>query len=185
MIALLGSGRGRAALGQTRYRVGQVARGFATGLSPAEVQLARSLLSPAELRLFAAMHPRDRRHSVDLLHDLDRGAEREGPPSRELRQAALLHDVGKGPLELWDRIGFVLLRAVSPGLADAIEAERGWPWQQSLWRLRHHATLGAERLVGAGSSERVIALVGAHTSEPRAAHEDLELARLIAADRRT
>ncbi|MCC6236671.1 MAG: HD domain-containing protein [Dehalococcoidia bacterium] len=185
MIALLGSGRVRTGLGQARYRVGQVARGFATGLSPAEVQLARSLLGPAELRLFASMHPRDRRHSMDLLHHLERGAAQDGEPSRELRQAALLHDVGKGHLELWDRVGFVLLRAVSPALADTLGSEGGQPWQRALWRLHHHAALGAERLVGAGSSARVVDLVRGHTSDPHAAREDPELVRLIEADRRT
>lgn len=170
---------------QTRYRVGQVTRGFATGLSPAEVQLARSLLGASELRLFASMHPRDRRHSMDLLHELSRAGDREGEPSRELRRAALLHDVGKGHLELWDRVGFVLLHAASPALTEALGDELGMSWQRALWRLEHHAALGAERLVGAGSEDRVVELVRAHTSDLHEVGADPELVRLIEADHRT
>ncbi len=162
-------------------------RGFGTTLDPAEVHLARSLLQPAELRLFAAMHPRDRRHSMDLLRALDADTEQGHgtPPSPELRQAALLHDVGKGHLELWDRVAFVLLGAASQPLVDGLASESGAAWQQALWRLRHHAALGAERLVGAGSTPRVVELVRRHTAPLADAGEDHELARLIEADQRT
>jgi hypothetical protein len=163
-------------LERARYRTGQVTRGFRTQLEPRDVEVIRSLLAPAELRLFAGMHARDRRHSYEVLRRLDAGA----PPSMALRQAALLHDVGKGYLELWDRVAFVLLGALSPRLLDALAAHDGMRWRNALWRLRHHAAIGAEILVAAGSSARVVALVGGHTAEPAG---DDELARLIEADR--
>lgn len=163
-----------------RYRVGQVTRGFHSTLAPAEVARIRELLSPTELAMFAAMHPRDRRHSFEVMRWLEVTAG-SVPPSRDLAVAALLHDVGKGPLELWDRVAFVLLMAASPRAVDALAAPRGLACRRALWRLRHHAVLGAARLREAGTSPRVAALVEAHTSEGPS--EDPDLARLIEADR--
>lgn len=162
-----------------RYRGGQFFHGFRARLVPSEIAVVRGLLSPAELRLFLAMDPRDRRHSVDLLRWLEvtAGSKR---PSEALRRAALLHDVGKGRLWVWDRVAYVLLEAVSPRLADVLGAPEGARWRGALWRLRHHAELGARALAEVGTDPRVVALVAAHTDG--FAREDPELARLIEAD---
>ncbi|MFN8638622.1 MAG: HD domain-containing protein [Dehalococcoidia bacterium] len=170
----------RRAVARVRYRVGQVTRGLHTTLGPSEVQRIRELLSPVELAMFAAMRPRDRRHSFEVLRWLEvtSGSVR---PSHELAAAALLHDVGKGPLELWDRVGFVLLMALSPRLVDVLAAPRGLACRRALWRLRHHAALGAARLREGGTSLRVVALVEGHTLD--GATSDPELTRLIEADR--
>ena len=103
-------------------------------------------------------------------------------PSRELLVAALLHDVGKGQLHLLDRVAYVALDAISPQLVDGIAREHGPRWRQGLWRLRHHARLGAERLIAAGSSPRVVELVAAHMRGDGAEHVSEELAWLRSAD---
>lgn len=139
----------------------------------------RGLLESGELQLFAAMHPRDRRHSVDVLRWLEVTAG-SVPPSAELKRAALLHDVGKGDLTLIDRVAFVLMSALSPRVVLAIGRPQGRRWRRALWTLHHHASLGADRLAAAGSDPRVVTLVRGHTN---AGHTpDDELARLIEAD---
>jgi hypothetical protein len=158
-------------------------RGFRPQLSPAESAEVQALLSERERELFLAAEPRDRRHSVDLFLLLRREATAGGRAiSRDLEVAALVHDVGKGPLRAWHRVAFVILGALSQRVAHRIEAERGAGWRRALWRLRHHARLGADLLREAGSDERVIAIVATHTSPPPA--DDAEIATFIAADDR-
>ncbi|TAJ18508.1 MAG: HD domain-containing protein [Dehalococcoidia bacterium] len=165
-------------LTRARYRTQQYAKGIRPHLSPEEAAKARAMLTPPELALFLAMQRRDQRHSLDLFHALVA----EHAPQTSL-VAALLHDVGKGELHDWQRIVFVLIEAVRPGLGRALEAEGGAGWRDALWRLRHHARIGAERLAGLGTQARVIELVAGHTSVPPA--DDPEAARFVEWDSRT
>lgn len=165
----------RRRLARVRYRVYQFTHGLRPFLAPHEVEAARAQLTAAEFALFLAAEARDRRHSFDLFQALrTRGA---GP---EELTAALVHDVGKGRLRTWHRVAFVVLNAASPALARRLEADRGAGWRRALWRLRHHAALGAARLEAAGSAPRVVELVRRHT-EPAPA-DDPALARFIALD---
>lgn len=165
-------------LSRVRYRVQQYTKGLTARVRPAEAAAVREMLSPAELALFLAMQRRDQRHSLDLFHALSAGG-----ASRDSLVAALLHDVGKDELRDWQRVAFVLLEAARPGLGRRLEAESGPPWRTGLWRLRHHARLGAERLAAAGCAPRVVEIVAAHTGHPPT--EDTELARFIEWDSRT
>ena len=171
----------RRALARVRYRVRQFTRGLRPALASDEVEAARVHLSPAEFVLFLDLEPRDRRHAVDLFAAL-----REAGAGEAELVAALVHDVGKGRLRTWQRIAFVLLEACAPSLGRRLEAERGAPWRQALWRLRHHAWLGAERLQAAGSAARVLELVRAHagSGDGAAIEDDPALARFIAFDDR-
>lgn len=162
-------------LSRAAYRTRQFLHGLRAWLAPAEIVEARERLSPPELALFLAADDRDRRHSYDLYAAL----RAEGASDAALR-AALLHDVGKGRLATWQRVAFVMLDATAPRWARRIEAEHGAGWRRALWRLRHHARLGAEALAAAGSDPRVIAIVAAHTQPPPP--DDAELARFIALD---
>lgn len=162
-------------LRRARYRAWQFTHGLRPFLAPREIEEARARLSPAEFALFLAMEARDRRHSVDLFQAL-RAA---GAGESEL-VAALVHDVGKGRLRTWHRVAFVLTH--STPFAGRLEGEQGAPWQRALWRLRHHAALGAERLEAAGSEARVVDLVRRHTDAPPAG--DSALARFIEFDDR-
>ncbi len=169
-------------LARWSYRVRQFLRGFRTAVDPEDARRILALLSEAELQLFLAMRPRDRRHGVETLQRVERLADDRGvAPSHELLVAALLHDVGKGPLRVEDRIAYVLLGAVSPRLVDRLVRAEGARWRVALWRLREHAALGAAQLAAIGSASRVVALTAAHHRD-RAPSEDLELAWLLAAD---
>jgi len=160
------------------YRSGQFFRGFRWALRPEEIQVVRSQLTDRELLLFTAMQGRDRRHSMDMVRWLLRHAPEE--PSDDLIAAALLHDVGKGSLIVWDRVAFVLLGALSVRLRRWAGREDGRRWQQALWRLEHHASIGAEMLRAAGTRPRIVELVARH-KDATAAGDD-ELALLMTAD---
>lgn len=163
---------------RARYRGRQYTKGVRARVTAEEATVVRALLSPVEQTLFLAMQRRDQRHSLDLFHALQaKGA------SHEVLVAALLHDVGKGRLHDWQRVLFVLLEAARPGLGRPLEAPTGPGWRTGLWRLRHHARLGAERLVEAGTAPRVVEIVAAHTA--RLPVTDAEIARFIEWDSRT
>ncbi len=180
MNRLSSSSRLRGVPARARYRVRQFTRGVRSTLAPVEIEAARAHLAPAELALFLGAEARDRRHSVDLFEAL-----REVGASESELVAALLHDVGKGRLQTWHRVAFVLLNAAGVRLeAEGAAGQDGW--RQALWRLRHHAALGATLLEAAGSDARVVQLVRRHTDalSDGAAEDDPALARFIALDDR-
>jgi hypothetical protein len=174
------------------YRMRQFTRGLRPHLAPEEIEEVRSRLSSAELDLFLRAEPRDRRHSFDLYRLLQRetNGDADAAVAGDLLTAALLHDVGKGPLLVWHRITFVVLSALTPRLARRLEGraelfreasvvER---WRDALWRLRHHAALGAVLAEAAGASPRVVELIRRHTEA--VPDDDPELAAFIVADDR-
>lgn len=156
------------------YRVRQVLLGLRLALRAGEVASVRALLSEDERVLFMTMDARDRRHSMDMLLWL----RARTTPSMPLEVATLLHDVGKGRLRLVERVAFVLLGALGGARRDAWCVE-GDGFRGALWRLRHHARLGAERVAGT-STERVCWLVAHHTDA--LPPDDEELRWLMAAD---
>ncbi len=163
-----------------RYRAAQFLRGLRPALQPDEARLVRQLLSDSEFQLFAAMDPRDRRHSMDMVLWLQARA----PSSDDLLAAALLHDVGKGRLRDWERIAFVLLGAVRARARERFARAQGGGLRGALWRLEHHARLGAALLRETGSRTAVVALVERHSDVEAGAASPAEgdLARLREAD---
>lgn len=159
------------------YRVRQVLWGLRREIAAPDGEAVRTLLSPAEFRLFEAMEPRDRSHAVRTLRWLERAGAATG---RDVRVAALVHDVGKGRLALWHRVAYVLLGALPGALLDRL-CRRGAGARGALWRLRHHDLLGAALLREAGSAPRVVELVERHLT-PRAAADDPDLRALQEAD---
>jgi hypothetical protein len=164
------------------YRVAQFLRGFRTAVDPGEARSIAALLSEAELQLFLAMRPRDRRHAVETMRHARRIAEEHAAtPTDDLLVAALMHDVGKGRLRVEDRVLYVILRAISLDLVDRFAASEGARWRRAMWHLRHHAAVGAAQLQAIGSSSRVVQLTAVHHDAAPPA-EDLELAWLLDAD---
>lgn len=167
---------------RAQYRARQFFRGFRTTLTAGEIATMRALLTDEERALFLVMTPRDRRHSMDMVHWLHAHGAAAAPASGEVLAAALLHDIGKGRLWVWDRVAFVLLGAVDAyrggGLRARLAVEDGGRFPHALWRMEHHARLGAERL--GGSRPSVAWLVAHHTD--LAAPASVDLALLMAAD---
>ena len=135
-------------------------------------------LTPAQQRLFHSMDLRDQRHALDVFRVLKSGGQRD--PS--LLAAALLHDVGKGPVKLWQRVAFVLLSVVSPGLLRRLARADEPGWRGGLARTLDHAERGAALAEEAGSTVETVRLIRLHRSP---AGGDPALALLQAADEAT
>jgi len=119
---------------------GHKARRFAGHLrarvSATERSALDGWLSPAQLRLFDAMHVADRRHGLDVAAALrDQGI---GDP--EVLMAGLLHDAGKGRTGVWPRVAFSLGQAYG-----------AWVWRLAAFVPGFSAPLDRLRDLVAGS----------------------------------
>ncbi len=151
-------------------------RGLRGSRSPTEERAVHQLLGPAELRLFASLQGRERRHALDVLTWLRANAS----PSDELLVAALLHNTGKGALHAHERILHVLLLQFAPRLHARLADRGGGRLGRALAALRDHPERGALRLAAIGCSPRVCELVRRH--HDASPGDDRELASLIEAD---
>jgi hypothetical protein len=132
-------------------------------------------LTPAEQHLFYSMDLRDQRHALDVFRVLKSG----GHHDASLLAAALLHDAGKGPIRLWQRVAFVVLKAVSPRLLRRLASGDGAGWRGALARSLDHAECGAALAEAAGSTAETVRLIRLHRTPPG---DDVTLALLQAAD---
>jgi putative nucleotidyltransferase with HDIG domain len=144
-------------ISSARHRVEQFWRHSAGRVPVAEEGRAAEVLGPILAPLFQALPRNERRHGLDVLATVDR---LEGRPDRLLRQAALLHDMGKtqAHLSVLDRSQAVFLRAVSPGLFRAyLRLRPGFARRYRLYR--DHGAIGAQRLrdLGAGELAQIVA----------------------------
>ena len=116
-------------------------------LSPAEQQTVAGHLMAAERPLFWAQTPADQRHAYDTMR---RAAQHAG--DRLVLRAALLHDVGKGLVELG---------AVGRSVATALDALRV-PLRGRYAAYRNHGPLGADLLATAGAEPLAIDFARRH-----------------------
>lgn len=123
-------------------------------VTAAEVAELVSWTTPAQRALFAAMHPADQRHGLDVVAALRAAGHARDV---ELLLAGLLHDAGKGRTGVWPRIAWSLG-----------ERYGAWAWQvagilpgmgEALARLRDHARTSAVLAARAGCSPRTQALI--------------------------
>jgi hypothetical protein len=138
-------GRRTASLAWWRVKIERTARYLTASVSADERRELEGWLSPAQLELFEAMHPADRRHGLDVVRSLRLSGRNESA----LALAGLFHDAGKGPetgllhrvaWSLGERYGDVVLRLCRrlPGFAAAFE------------RMARHAETSADLALAAG-----------------------------------
>ena len=160
------------------HRVGQFWRHASARVDAGERVTVEKILGPALAAIFFQLPVNDQRHGLDVLETVDR---QEGAPSPLLRQAALVHDIGKqgAGFSLIDRSLTVFLAAISPRLLTGLLARRpGFARRFQIYA--NHAAVGAERLRAAGASELAAIVAEHHASLP-----SLEVTRqLQRADRR-
>ena len=153
-------------------------RGFRGTLTPDEARTVEAVLRPEELRWFRSLQGREQRHAVDVMRHL----QAHGTPSTGLLVAALLHNVGKGPLHLYERVAYTLLAMFAPTLLDRIAAPDGRGFRRAMAAQRDHPARGVEVLTAIDVRPRVIELVRGH--HDASADGDADLAALIEADQR-
>ena len=142
------------------YRIRQFLASLGAGLSPQERQIVGARLSEQQQRLFYSMAVRDQRHCLDVFHAVEGG----GCQDEEVLLAALLHDVGKGPVRLWHRVAYVLLRALWPRLLARVAQPEGRGWRRAMASLDDHAARSATLAEAAGAPATVVELIRHHQS---------------------
>jgi putative nucleotidyltransferase with HDIG domain len=124
---------------------------------PGERSLAAHFLDGDLGELFFAQEARDVVHAANTARWLlDRGHD-----DRELIQAALLHDIGKGHQRRRDRVAHVLTDAAGIG-RFAADARSPMEMRRALARARGHAVAGAAMLSERNVTGRVLNLVKMH-----------------------
>ena len=153
------------ALERIAYRIKQGMTRILVAMRPGSLDLgpARAILSGQAWELFRQMSAADQAHALRVLDAL----RMQGPVSRSLAQAALLHDVGKvgGKLSLLYRTAIVMAGSHQrlSAWADPRPGSLGYPVFVHL----HHAERGAEYCRQAGCDTDTIELVRWHeTSDP-------------------
>jgi len=162
-------------LGRASHRVRQFAGALRPRVTPRERFEAYAWLDGPQRRIFESMTLRDQQHGIVVWRRVRASAAAD---DRALFAAALLHDCGKGRIELWQRVVHVALGAVAPPLQRAIAAQEGAPWRQAFWRLVHHPELGARMVADAGGDPDVVRMIREQDVVPA----DARLALLQAAD---
>ena len=131
------------------------------------------LLTPPQQRLFETMTLRDQQHGIIVM----RRVRTEAGEDARLLAAALLHDCGKGDVSLWHRVAYVLLGGW-PSMRERVASRHGVAWRQAIWRLVHHASIGASLVAHTGADPEIVRMI----REQDRSGGDTRLAILQAAD---
>jgi hypothetical protein len=158
----------RMKLSRFPYRVRQLWRAARVQPSSQDLSTAQTILTPAQMALFARLQPFEQAHSLHVA----RALLEQGENDPDLLIAALLHDVGKvcQPLRLWERVWIVAGMAFFPGLArkwGAISEKIGAVsfFRRPFIVAEQHPAWGAELALQAGVSSRCADLIRAHQSQ--------------------
>lgn len=118
-------------------------------------------LTPAQLRVFDAMHVADRRHGLEVVGHL----RADGVDDPDVLVAGVLHDAGKGNSGFVARVLYSLSRAYGDwiwGLGILVP-----PLTKSMTRLKAHAELSAMLAEAVGCSPRTVDLIRCQDDPPR------------------
>ncbi len=151
------------------YRLRQFWRGLQATVSQEEMRLAADLLPSAAFERFSRLPVDARRHSLNVLYDL----QRSGYNSRQLFAAALLHDIGKlaaneagVSINLWLRGPLVLIDAVAPKLSRSLSSNSPTDgWRYALYVHHAHPQIGADWAETDGCSELTCWLIRHHQQQ--------------------
>jgi putative nucleotidyltransferase with HDIG domain len=145
-------------------RVGQFWRHASARVTPEERANAERILGPLA-PLFLELPVNDQRHGLDVLETV---SQLEPQPSQLLRQAALLHDLGKSNahFSVIERSLTVFLRAVSPTTLQGLLRSRP-AFARRYGIYADHARIGAERLQAAGAAELAAIVAEHHATHPQ------------------
>jgi putative nucleotidyltransferase with HDIG domain len=179
-------------VGRIVYRLRQFWSAVYARPSAGELELASSLLTPAQMALFRQMHRSEQAHSIQVTRTvLQSSAGIPDVPRRDLLRAALLHDVGKCrfPVRIWERAIIVLSKAFLPDQAsrwgEGVAEDGALGWRRAFVVAQQHAAWGAQMAEEAGASPLVAALIRRHQDQrlnPGVDLEDRLLHLLQAAD---
>jgi hypothetical protein len=141
------------------HKVRRFAGHLRARVSATERSALEGWLSPAQGRLFDAMHVADRRHGLDVAAAL----RDQGIDDTEVLLAGLLHDAGKGPTGVWPRVAYSLGQAYGSWVWQVAAVMPGF--REPLGRLRNHAERSAGLAAEAGCSARTVELIR-HQEDP-------------------
>jgi hypothetical protein len=157
------------------YRVRQLWRAARAQPSSQGLSMAQTILTPAQMALFARLQPFEQAHSLHMA----RALLEQGEKDPDLLVAALLHDGGKvcQPLRLWERAWIVIAMAFFPGLARKWGAVSQDSMPVSFFSrpfivAEQHPAWGAELALKAGVSSRCADLIRAHQSQENGTSAD-------------
>ena len=142
------------------YRIWQFWQSLQKPPQPEEYNIARDVLSSAELELFLKLPVPDMNHSLRVFHHLAS----EGETDPDLLKAALLHDIGKSchPLRRWERVFGVLAVGLFPRRSAVWGQKDPGSIHRPLSVIQQHPAWGADLAEKAGCSQQVVWLIRYH-----------------------
>jgi putative nucleotidyltransferase with HDIG domain len=143
------------------YRASQFHKALGEGRSSASNEFIQSHLDARGAALFRQMTTRDQAHAAKTAAFVSARTD----TAEDLVVAALLHDIGKGRQSIRQRVLYVVLASLSPGLLARL-ARPGAGTRGALYRSLNHPSIGAGLAAAAGCSTRICDLIAAHHEPP-------------------
>jgi HD domain len=142
------------------YRARQFWHALKATPAPEDLDLARQVLSPAQMDIFLRLQPSEQAHSLRIYRQLYI----QNPAEVDLLVAALLHDVGKilYPLHLWERVWIVIAKVILPSRVTEWGHAQPRGWKRPFVIAEQHADWGAKMAAQAGASTTSVNLIRRH-----------------------
>jgi putative nucleotidyltransferase with HDIG domain len=170
------------------YRLRQFRNALIAAPSEGDLEVIREYLTPEQVALFKRMHPSEQMHSIQVARTIEHPSiSGTDEYQKDLKVAALLHDVGKSryTLRIWERVIIVLGKAVLPKQSEKWGEGKPVGWKRAFVVARKHPQWGAQMALAAGVSPVAAALIERHQEDPSGKSGELVdrlLERLKAAD---